>query len=88
MPLTIEGATFLTNGEAAERAGVSRQTIWRWRADGKIPAGRQYRGKTILFTLAEIDLGSSEDANRMEPLTTEIPGQLGLFAPNGRTSNG
>jgi excisionase family DNA binding protein len=87
MPLTVEGATFLTNGEAAERGGVSRQTIWRWRADGKIPAGRQYRGKTILFTLAEIDL-IVQYANRMEPLTTEIPGQLGLFAPNERSSNG
>ncbi len=32
------------NGVVA-RAGVSRQTLWQWRARGVIPAGHNYRNR-------------------------------------------
>jgi len=49
MSLTIEGVEFFTNTEVAHRLGVSRQTLWRWRADGDVPAGRRYRRKSVVF---------------------------------------
>ena len=74
MALKLSGSVFLTNGEAAETAGVTRQTLWRWRADGRIPLGRQYRGRVVLFTEAEV-AEIVRYANRIEPLAP---------APRGR----
>ena len=66
MGLEVGGITYLTADEVAERAAVSRQTLWRWRQDGHVPAGRRYRGRRLLFT--EDELGQVlEFAHRMEP---------------------
>lgn len=70
MSLTIEGIEFFTNTEVARRLGVSRQTLWRWRADGDVPAGRRYRRKSVVFTKAEVDLIFAF-ANRIEPIEQE-----------------
>jgi hypothetical protein len=56
---------------------VTRQTLWRWRRQGKIPKGSLYRGKDLVFTLEEAS-DIRRYANRLEP----TPLQLGLF--NGR----
>ena len=84
MPLDIAGVRFLTNGEVAEHARVSRQTLWRWRAEGRIPAGRQYRGRAVVFTEEEVE-AILQYANRIEPLSAETRAQLGLFesSPKG-----
>lgn len=83
MPLLLSGDTFYTNGEAAQRAGVTRQTLWRWRSDGHIPLGRQYRGKSVLFTeeeMAEI----LQYANRIEPLDVDRSIQPSLFGARSK----
>ena len=79
MPLLLSGNTFFTNGEAAERAGVTRQTLWRWRSDGHIPLGRQYRGKSVLFTEDELT-EIVQYAHRIEPLDVDRSIQPSLFS--------
>ena len=64
---------------------MTRQTLWRWRQDGKVPTGRRYRDKQILFTGTELDR-IRDYANRMVPLEpanlTQPAGQLRLFSTN------
>ena len=73
MPLTIEGVEFLTNTEITQKLGVSRQTLWRWRADGDVPLGRRYRRKSVVFTKEEVDQIFAF-ANKVEPI--EADGRL------------
>jgi len=80
MPLEIKGKTFYTMGEVAEVADVVRQTVWRWGKDGKIPGGRRYRGRELLFTLDEME-AIYDYAHRLEPARAEsdFEDQLKLF---------
>lgn len=55
MPIELNDATFYTLNEVAQMAEVTRQTIWRWRKNGKVPPGRRYRGRELLFTRDEIE---------------------------------
>jgi hypothetical protein len=80
--LEIEGVTYFSATDLMTELGVSRQTLWRWRRLGKIPAGHRYRDRTILFTADEVEL-IRQYANRIEP-TGKIDRQprfrqLGLF---------
>ena len=88
MPLEVEGVTYFTSAEVARVVGVSRQTLWRWRQEGKIPAGRRYRDRQVLFTQTELDL-IRHYAHRIEPLSNgaSLDGQLGLF-PKGSGRHG
>jgi hypothetical protein len=70
MPLVVSGQEFFTATEVAQDVGVVRQTLWRWRQEGKIPLGSRYRDRQILFTQAELDL-IREFAHRVEPLAAE-----------------
>jgi excisionase family DNA binding protein len=54
MPVTLNGKRYLTNTEVAHLVSVARQTLWRWRSAGRIPLGRQYRGRTVLFSEPEV----------------------------------
>jgi hypothetical protein len=80
--LEIDGVRYFSASELLIELGVSRQTLWRWRQQRKIPAGHRYRDKTILFTADEVEL-IRQYANRIEPNEErkEQPGfrQLGLF---------
>jgi predicted site-specific integrase-resolvase len=64
--LEIDGVTYFSATELLSELGVSRQTLWRWRHDGKVPAGHRYRDRTILFTADEVEL-IRQYANRIEP---------------------
>lgn len=65
--LVIDGVSYFTAAEVARVAGVTRQTLWRWRQDGKVPSGRKYRDKQVVFTQAESEL-IREYAHRLEPI--------------------
>ncbi len=79
MPLTVEGRMFFTAAEVAREIGVVRQTLWRWRQGGKIPAGRRYRDRQILFTPEEVER-IKDFAHRVEPIGShDSPGQRTLF---------
>jgi hypothetical protein len=80
--LEIDGVTYFSATELLSELGVSRQTLWRWRHRGKVPAGHRYRDNTILFTADEVEL-IRQYANRIEPTEKDtkasITSQLGLF---------
>ena len=50
MPLEIDGVTYYTAADIHRNVGVARQTLWRWRKTRKIPQGRRYRDRQVLFT--------------------------------------
>jgi predicted site-specific integrase-resolvase len=50
-----------------EVTGVSRQTLWRWRREGKVPAGHRFRDKLLVFTVEELEQ-ILQFANRLEPI--------------------
>jgi hypothetical protein len=79
MPREIDGVAYLTPQEILADAGVTRQTLWRWRQNGQIPLGRRYRQRQLLFTLEEAALIRSF-ANRIEAITApDSSGQLPLM---------
>jgi transposase-like protein len=65
--LVIDGTTYFSAAHVARAAGVTRQTLWRWRQEGKVPAGRKYRDKQVVFTKDESEL-IREYAHRLEPI--------------------
>lgn len=67
MAIEIEGVEYFTATDIQREVGVVRQTLWRWRRDRKIPQGRRYRNKTIVFTRAEVE-AIREYSNRLEPV--------------------
>ena len=83
MPLTIDGEIFHPLTEVADKAGVSRQTIWRWRQEGKIPGGHVYRDRRLVFSDAEAR-AVLEYANRIEPAAGVVRDQLSLFSTEAR----
>lgn len=78
MPLEVDEMTYYSAADVVRDIGVSRQTLWRWRQDGKVPPGRRYRDRQILFTAAELEQ-IREYANRIEPATPGAGKQLKLF---------
>jgi predicted DNA-binding transcriptional regulator AlpA len=77
VPLSIDGTTFYALVDVASEAGVSRQTIWRWRQDGKIPVGHIYRDRRVVFSESEAR-AVLDYANRIEPANGPR-NQLSLF---------
>lgn len=78
MPIAVDGVTYYSASEVARAVGVSRQSLWRWRQDGKVPPGRRFRDRQILFTAGEIEQ-VKDYANRLEPAEPTSAQQLGLF---------
>jgi excisionase family DNA binding protein len=86
MPVRVEGEDYYTNSEVSEELGVSRQTLWRWREKGSIPAGLRYRTRQVLFKRTEVD-AIRQFANRLEPIELGGGGgvrQLALFRSGSR----
>lgn len=80
MPIAIQGSTYFTGSEIAAEIGVTRQTLWRWRKQEKIPQGWKHRDGRVVFTPEERDI-ILDFANRVEPVSAEESSddQLGLF---------
>jgi predicted site-specific integrase-resolvase len=76
MPKEIDGVHYYSANEVAEASGVSRQTFWRWRREGRVAPGRLFRDRQLLFTRSELEQ-VQEYANRVEPLQGRD--QLKLF---------
>lgn len=66
MPIDIEGVPYYTAADIHRELKVSRQTLWRWRRDEKVPPGRRYRDRQLLYTRKEM-VAIREYANRLEP---------------------
>jgi transposase-like protein len=78
MPITVEGVQYQSATEVARELGVSRQTLWRWRADARVPLGRRFRAGQVLFTPGEVQV-IHDYANSVEPLDGPSREQLKLF---------
>lgn len=85
MPVTIDGVQYYSATEVLGDLSVSRQTLWRWRADRKIPSGRRDRRKRVLFNREEFDAIRAY-ANLLEPINSGSKDQLKLF--NGTKKKG
>ncbi len=68
MAVELNGEVYLCVSEVAERLGVSRQTLWRWRTEGEIPTGHRYRGGQVVFSIPEVEKIEAF-AHRLEPIT-------------------
>jgi predicted DNA-binding transcriptional regulator AlpA len=78
MPIDIEGTRYFSAADIHRELNVARQTLWRWRKDRKIPQGRRYRDRQVLFTEAEME-AIRDYANRLEPAELADSGQMKLF---------
>ncbi len=78
MSIEIDDVLYYSAAEVSERLGISRQTLWRWRREGKIPAGHRFRDRRVLFTGQEVET-IREFATRVEPIGRGDHTQLGLF---------
>lgn len=83
IPLSIDGTSFYALAAIASEVGVSRQTIWRWRQEGKIPVGHIYRDRRVVFSESEAR-AVLEYANRIEPAAGVVRDQLSLFSTEAR----
>ncbi len=77
-PTKINGTEYLTLPEILKDLGIARQTLWRWRQQGRIPAGHRYRGRNLLYTLGEVE-EIRQFANRVEDIGLANKNQLRLF---------
>jgi predicted site-specific integrase-resolvase len=78
MPIEIKGLTYFSLSDVAEMIDVTRQTLWRWRQDGKVPAGHKYRGRQVIYTPAELN-AIEQFANRIDPIEPSDKVQRDLF---------
>lgn len=78
MPIHIDGVEYFTAADIHRELGVARQTLWRWRKAGKIPQGRRYRDKQVVFTREEVE-DIREYSNRLAPAEAPQANQLKLF---------
>jgi hypothetical protein len=62
----IDGVEYFAAADIHRMLGIGRQTRWRRRTAQKIPQGRRYRDKRIVFTRQELGV-IREYANRLEP---------------------
>ena len=76
--LRIDGSDYYSVTQVLKSTGVSRQTLWRWRQEGKVPAGRLFRDKQVVFTAEEFEQ-IRQYANRVEPISKDPRSQLNLF---------
>jgi predicted DNA-binding transcriptional regulator AlpA len=75
----IDGIAYISTSAVLEALSISRQTLWRWRNEGKVPPGRRYRGRHVVFSQPDFEAISAY-ANLLEPITKpNNKDQLKLF---------
>ena len=79
MFLEIAGTRYFAAKELLGELDISRQTLWRWRREGRIPTGHRFRDGKVVFTQEEAD-EVRQYANRIEPIDEAERNQLGLFS--------
>ena len=79
MAIKISGLVYYTASDIAAQLDVSRQTLWRWRQDGKIPPGHKYRNRHVIFTPDEVKQ-IEQFAHRIDPIEPSDDSHPDLFA--------
>ena len=77
MAISVDGVTYYTMKDIVNSLSITRQTLWRWRLERKVPIGHRFRDKQLLFTKSEFEI-IKDFANRIEPTSVTSP-QLKLF---------
>ena len=85
MPFLIDRTEYFTASDIQRDLGIARQTLWRWRKGGKIPQGRRYRDRQVVFTREEVD-AIRDYSNRLEPVESVGNDQLKLFRSTPKNS--
>src|SRR5437762_14087385 len=83
----IQGVRYFTHDEVEKAVGRTRQTIWRWRRDGQVPAGHRDRRGRVLFTASDVD-AIRLYALSVEPISPQSDQQLRLFNNGNGGSSG
>lgn len=78
MEISIDGIKYISATDIIKQVGISRQTFWRWRQSGKIPAGYRYRDRRVFYTEREL-VEIRQYANKIEALNLAYDHQLSLF---------
>jgi hypothetical protein len=78
MAISIDGINYIAATDIIRLVGISRQTFWRWRQNGKIPAGYRYRDRRLFYTERELE-EIRQYANKIEALHQPYDHQLSLF---------
>ena len=80
MPVNINNINYLPVSELLEELEVTRQTLWRWRRQGKIPRGYRLRNRMVVFSPSEVS-EIKGFANQLQPIEGQAGGapQLNLF---------
>ena len=76
--MQIKKIDYFSAADIQQEIGVVRQTLWRWRKAKKIPQGRLYRGRQVVFTKQEVE-AIREYADRLEPAEPGDSDQMKLF---------
>jgi predicted DNA-binding transcriptional regulator AlpA len=79
MPIDIDGVTYFSAVDIQRQLAVARQTLWRWRKTRKIPQGRRYRDRRVVFTEQEVE-AIRNFANRLEPVEPTEPNQSNIVS--------
>lgn len=82
----INGTQYFSASDLARELGISRQTLWRWRQDGKIPTGYRFRDNSILFTAEEVVV-IRDFAMKIEPASVVDARQGKLFNGSARRNS-
>jgi predicted DNA-binding transcriptional regulator AlpA len=79
MPVEVDGVEYFAFAEVIAVAGISRQTLYRWMNEGKVPAPkfRRRRDNRPLFTPSEVEAVRAF-AGQVEPVSDDSA-QLSLF---------
>ncbi len=78
-PVRIGDAELFSAESVQAALGISRQTLWRWRQDGKIPPGYRDRRRRLFFTAEEFEAVRAY-AFRIEPAQAVHGSQLSLLS--------
>jgi len=79
MPVEVDGIEYFSFAEVTAVAGISRQTLYRWMNEGKVPTPkfRRSRDNRPLFTASEVEAVRAF-AGKVEPVCDDAS-QLSLF---------
>ncbi len=75
--IIVQGVPYIPTRVVLSRLRITRQTLWRWRKEGKVPLGKRYRDKQLVFSLSEIT-DILEYAERVEEIPSTGQKQLKL----------
>ncbi|MHA7816152.1 MAG: helix-turn-helix transcriptional regulator [Pseudohaliea sp.] len=86
MAIKLQNIKYLSLSDVLGEIGITRQTLWRWRQEGKVPAGHRLRNRMVVFSPEEVEEIRAY-ANQLEPIASPAGAmpQLSLFA---RANNG